>query len=259
MSKARERECDVYLEPIAHKYHHRKTGKIYKSVTTAIKLIEPEFDEDGVAEAISHQLDNLKQERYIGLSKQEILDLWHEINAEANRYGTLVHTIVEEYLKRNKWWYPDTNNEEGIFQQKVIDGYNSLKVDEGIKTHPECVLFSEEHELAGTSDMIIDINEEMFDTADWKTNRIFNYFNPYGFECLKPPFNHLQNCQWSIYTIQLSVYALMYEIETGKKCRHIWIGYWDKITETFSRIPIMYLKKEALQLMQIHHYNLLKV
>jgi hypothetical protein len=27
------------------------------------------------------------------------------------------------------------------------------------------------------------------------------------------PFDHLQACQWSIYTLQLSVYAYMYELE----------------------------------------------
>ncbi|MFK5283895.1 hypothetical protein ACI3PL_30390, partial [Lacticaseibacillus paracasei] len=67
----------------------------------------------------------------------------------------------------------------------------------------------------------------------------------------------LQNCQWSIYSIQLSVYALMYEMETGRKCRHIWIGYWNKEIETFTKIPIMYLKKEALQVLEMHKYNIL--
>jgi hypothetical protein len=88
------------------------------------------------------------------------------------------------------------------------------------------------------------------------TNRLFNFYNLFGYQTLKKPFDHLQNCQWSIYTLQLSTYAYMYELETGKKCRQIWIGYWNKTKEFFERIPIMYLKKEAKQLLDLHKYNM---
>lgn len=246
-------EGPVYLEPIEHVYIHRKTGVKYKSVTTAIQLIEPHFDADAVAEAITHQLDKVKQERYIGLNKIQILDYWQMLNDEANIYGTKVHDIVERYLLANKWYFPDDE-----LEKKVIEGYANLKVDEGIAMHPERIMFAEEFQLAGMSDLIIDIDPVFFDVGDWKTNRVFNFFNPYGYETLLKPFDHLQNCQWSIYTIQLSVYALMYEMETGRKCRQIWVGYWDKTKETFERINIMYLKKEARQLMELHKYNLMK-
>lgn len=249
----KEVESPVYLEPIEHKYIHRKSGVKYGSVTQMIETIVPPFDEEAVAEAITHQSDKIKQERYIGLSKQQILDFWQMLNDEANTYGTRVHDIVETYLKANKWWFP-----EDTLEQKVVQGYGTLKIEEGIAMHPERIMFSEEYELAGMSDLIVDIDPVYFDVGDWKTNRIFNFYNPYGYETLMKPFDHLQNCQWSVYTIQLSVYALMYEMEFPKRrCRHIWVGYWDKITETFSKIPIMYLKKEAKQIMDIHKYNML--
>lgn len=240
----------VYLEPIEHVYIHRDTGIKYNSVTKAIASIEPHFDSDAVAEAIVNQSDEDKQERYIGMSKTQILDFWQMLNDEANTYGTKVHDIVETYLKANKWWFPTDE-----LSQKVIAGYNNLKIEEGICMQPERIMFAEEYELAGMSDLIIDIDQTFFDVGDWKTNRVFNFYNPYGYETLNKPFDYLQNCQWSIYTIQLSTYALMYEMETKKKCRHIWIGYWDKEVETFTKIPIMYLKHEAKKLMELHKYN----
>lgn len=243
-------ESLVYLEPIEHVYIHRKTGVKYSSVTKAISSIEPHFDAPAVAEAIVRQLDSVKQERYIGMNKEQILEYWQMLNDEANTYGTYVHDTIETYLKANKWWFPDDE-----LQQKVIAGYETLKIDEGIKMYPERIMFSEEFELAGMSDLIIDVDPIWFDVGDWKTNRIFNYYNPYGFETLLKPFDYLQNCQWSIYTLQLSTYALMYEMETGRKCRQIWIGYWDKTKETFERIPIMYMKHEAKKLLEHHKYN----
>ena len=257
MSEAKLWVGPVYLEEIEHKYIHRETGKKYKSVTTTLSSIEPHFDVQGVSAAIVNQPDDKKQERYIGLSQQEIIDYWQMLNDEANVYGTKVHDIVERYLLANKWYYPE-DNEEGEFEQKVIDGYNALNIDEGIAVWPERILFAEQYELAGMSDLIIDIDDVFFDVWDWKTNIALNMFNPYGNETLFKPFEYLQSCQYSIYSLQLSVYAYMYELETGKKCRCITIGYWDKNNTTFSRIPVMYMKHEARKLIDLHYYNLMK-
>jgi hypothetical protein len=258
MSKAKLWVGPVFLEPIEHKYHHRETGKIYKSVTTTLSSIEPHFDSEAVSLAITRQPDNAKQERYIGLSQQEILDFWQLLNDEANVYGTKVHDIVERYLLANKWYFPN-EDEEGEFEQKVIEGYENLKIDEGIAVWPERILFSEEYELAGMSDLIIDIDEKFFDVWDWKTNREFNFFDQFGYKTHFKPFDHLQSCQWSVYSLQLSVYAYLYEMEfPGRKCRQICIGYWDKEKKSFEKIQIMYLKHEAKKLIEMHHYNLMK-
>ena len=258
MAKAKLWEGPVYLEPIEHKYIHRVTGKKYKSVTTTLSSIEPHFDVEGVSAAIVGQLDSVKQERYIGMNQQQIIDYWQMLNDEANIYGTKVHDIVERYLLANKWYFPE-DNDEGKFEEKVIEGYNALKIDEGQAIWPERILFAEQYELAGMSDLIVDIDDVFFDVLDHKTNRVFNFFNPYGYETLLKPFDHLQACQWSIYTLQLSVYAYMYELEFPKrKCRQIVVLYWDKTKESFEKIHIMYLKKEAKQLIEMHYYNIVK-
>jgi len=256
MSNAKVWDSIIYLEPIQHKYHHRTTGKIYKSVTTTLSSIEPHFDEQGVSLAITKQLDSVKQEKYIGMSQQQILDYWQMLNDEANEYGTKVHNIMEKYLLANKWYFPK-DDEEGQFEQKVINSYNDLKIDEGTAMWPERILFSEEYELAGMSDLIIDIDDIFFDVGDYKTNRVFNFVNPYGNETLYHPVSHLQNCQYSIYSLQLSIYAYMYELEfPNRKCRQIYVMYWDKIAMSFSKIPILYLKNEAEKLLKLHKYNI---
>ena len=248
----------VYLEPIKHVYIHRETGKHYKSVTTTLSSIEPHFDVEGVSAAIVNQLDINKQERYIGLTQQEIIDYWQLLNDEANVYGTMVHDIIERYLLANCWYFPP-DNEQGNFEQKVIDGYNALDIDEGIAVWPERILFAEEYELAGMSDLIIDIDDIFFDVLDHKTNRVFNFYNPYGFETLHKPFDHMQASHFSIYNLQLSVYAYMYMLEFPKrKCRQIMVLYWDKIGENFTKIHMPYLKYEAKKLIELHYYNIMK-
>lgn len=258
MSNAKLWEGPVFLEPIEHKYHHRTTGKIYKSVTTTLTSIEPQFDSEAVSLAISKQANSNKQERYIGLSQAQILEFWQMLNDEANVYGTMVHDIVERYLLANKFYFPD-ETPQGEFEWAVIDSYNALKIDEGIAVWPERILFSEKYELAGMSDLIIDIDEVFFDVWDWKTNIAFEFYNHFGNQTLYKPFDHLQACHWSVYTLQLSVYAYLYELEFPKRrCRQICIGYWNKESKTFQKIQIMYMKNEAKKLVELHHYNIMK-
>ena len=171
MSKAKLWESVIYLEPIQHKYHHRETGKTYKSVTTTLTSIEPHFDSESVSAAIVNQADNAKQERYVGLTQQEILDFWQQLNDDANIYGSKVHDIVERYLLANKWYFTD-DTEDGLFEQKVIEGYNALNIDEGIAMWPERILFAEQYELAGMSDLIIDIDQTYFDVWDLDLSKI---------------------------------------------------------------------------------------
>lgn len=242
----------VYLEPIEHVYFHRETGKRYGSVTQMLSKIEHEFETEVVADRISKQRDNdpNKNPDYIGMTVEEILDYWKMLNDTANEYGTFVHETVETYLLKQHFWFP-----EDELQKKVIKAYEALKVDEGICMYPERIMFSEKYSLAGTADLKIDIDREWFDIGDWKTNKRFEFFNPFGSQTLKPPFHHLQQCHYSIYSLQLSVYAKMCEEETGMKCRQIWIGYWSRETEEFTKIPIMYLKHEATTLLELHKYN----
>ena len=83
MTKIQRWVGPVYLEPIAHKYHHRVTGKIYKSVTTTLSSIEPHFDAEGVALAITKQLDKVKQDSSLLVSTPEEIErnlqAWREL------------------------------------------------------------------------------------------------------------------------------------------------------------------------------------
>jgi len=156
-------EGDVYLEPIDHVYIHKKTGKRYDSVTRLISKLEHEFDSEGIALAIERQSEEKKKEIYRGLDKQGILDLWKKINDEANEYGTKVHNLVEVYLLKQKWFFP---KEE--FDKLVLREFDKMELDFGKVAYPERILFSEKYNIAGTSDLIIDVDDEYFEILDWK-------------------------------------------------------------------------------------------
>jgi len=47
---AEKRKSIIYLEPIEHKYYHKVTGETFKSVTTVLSMLEPEFNKEEICE-----------------------------------------------------------------------------------------------------------------------------------------------------------------------------------------------------------------
>jgi hypothetical protein len=119
-------EGPVYLEPIEHKYWHRKTGERYSSVTQTLHSLVNEFDADAVSTAISKQPEARRKEEYKGLNKQQILEYWQFLNDEANEYGTFIHESIEKYLLKQKFYFPDDE-----LEQKAIKAFDDIAIDEG--------------------------------------------------------------------------------------------------------------------------------
>lgn len=240
----------VYLEPIEHVYIHRDTQERFSSVTQCIHSLVNPFDEEAVSAAIVKQPLSRKKLEYHNLTQGMILELWHKLNHDANVYGTMIHELIEEYLHKHKILFPTDP-----LHKTILRAYDALDIDEGETIWPERIMFSDHHKLAGTADLIIDIDSTFFDVGDWKTNRAFDFYDSFGHKTMKKPLDHLQDCHYSIYSVQLSIYAYMYELETGRKCRQIWIGYWDREKQTIIKIPILYLKNEAKKVLDWHLYN----
>ena len=157
---ASKRNSVVYLEPVEHKYYHKVTGESFKSVTTVLGMLEPEFNSEQIALAISMQDPSKKKEQYQNMSQEEILAEWKRINDEANEYGTEIHEIMERYLLADKIYIPKNDYEREIILkfQKVDDMSGDI--------YPETILFSEKYKIAGTCD-ILEIKDGYFNHRFW--------------------------------------------------------------------------------------------
>ena len=244
----------ITLDHATHTYSNSKKPTVkYTSVTTVLGQYKEKFDEDYHATRVAERR---------GLTKQEVIAEWREINRLANEYGTNLHEILERFLLAPNRIYSPRDEFEGT----VINAFRRVCDEEGLdlllndKVKPEHIMsieFTDEKGIAGTSDIIEDLPDGMFfNVWDFKTNKKFEYENKYG-EFLHFPLNHLAHCQYNDYTIQLSVYGVMYERETGKKFNRGGLFYWDKNIQIFKLIPIGYMKKEAEML--IEHYKLKRI
>lgn len=240
----------IRLEPISHTYSNDLFPNVrYTSVTTVLGTYRHPFDEEYHSKRVAERR---------GVTPESVIAEWRELNRLANEYGTNLHEILERFLLAPKRLYSVRDE----FEQQVIGAFRdvcfmrnlTLLNSETIK--PEYIMsieYDEEHGIAGTADIIEDLPNNMFNVWDFKTNKAFNYFNKYG-EFLKFPVEHLSECQYNDYALQLSIYAVMYERETGKKFNRAGLFYWDKNIENFELIPIPYMKKDAEMILT--HYKL---
>lgn len=236
---AGKRDSKVWLEPEEHVYIHKDTNVKYKSVTTVLSMLEPDFPAEEVALRISQQPDDKRNPKYSGMTQQDILVEWKRINDEANEYGTEVHEILERYLLADKIYIPKSEYESEIISKfQKIDPMNKGDI------YPETILFSEKHNLAGTADIIEDCGE-YFNVWDFKTNKKIDYVSNYG-HWLNPPLTYLSDCQYNIYSLQMSIYAYMFQMETGKKVGRMALFYLNPEKDyEFEIIPVPYMGLEA--------------
>jgi hypothetical protein len=221
----------------------------YTSVTTVLGKYKEQFDEDYHAQRVADRR---------GVTKAEVIAEWRETNRLANEYGTNLHAILERFLLAPHRIYSPRDE----YEKTVINAFKKVCGDEGLtlinsdRLKPEHIMsyeFNDKVGIAGTSDIIEDIDYDKFNVWDFKTNKKFEYENKYG-EYLHFPVNHLTHCQYNDYTLQLSVYGVMYEMETGRKFNRAGLFYWDKFSQSFKLIPVAYMKREAEML--IDHYKL---
>ena len=198
----------VILDHDTHTYTNTENGDVYTSVTTLINTYKKKFDSDKWSKVIA------KRE---GTTQEQILNKWSEITTTAQNRGTNVHLIMENFVKHNKI---EKGYEELVdsFVKKTI---GVIKPDSKILS--EELLYSHEYKLAGTADLIVE-NDDIFYVLDFKTNKKFNFTNKYN-EYFYEPIDYLPQCEFTTYTIQLSIYAHMHEQLTGKKCGGLKIFY----------------------------------
>lgn len=223
----------VVFDEAKHTYTNPETNRIYISVSQLLKRYKEPFDTDFFAE---------KAAKKQGKKKEDIIAEWQKNNKAACDKGQHIHDIFENYIKTGRIHEDDyelVSNLDDIFDVKKY-----------YKVHSEKIVYNDEHEIAGTSDLIADVDKDYFDVLDFKTNKKFNMYSKYG-KYLKYPLNNLQECQYNDYSLQLSLYAFLYSSLTGKKVRQINILYHDG--KKFHNYPTPYLFWEITMLLK--HYG----
>src|SRR5574343_81921 len=189
-------------------------------------------------------------ERQYGLTKDEVLLWWRNKNEVANNRGTFIHWLMEKMMLEKvsldyfiqKYEVPTEIIPfcTYIWNQLQNVPYQNLKT--------ELILFLDEYNIAGQSDVVI--IDDKISIHDYKTNtKELHYDEGWG-DFFLPPLSHLPCGKLTEYQLQLSIYAYFAEIQYKKPVGDLVIHHlWNEPQS----IKVEYLRDEVIALLK--HYK----
>jgi len=228
-------DITYYDEP--HKYY--VNGKELISVTTIIHKYQEPFNEEYWSQAKATQY---------GLSVREVLRAWNFINKKGTMKGSAIHDYSENIFQNKVFDYPKQMivNEFGfdpvlleynVTKKHVDKFYNDTK-DKLIPIKTEYVVYDGESLIGGMLDMLFyNVKAKEFQIWDWKTNKEFDKESKYG-NYLSGDLCTIQDSDLEIYSLQLSLYKLIIEKNTGIKLGDSYIVWFSHNNPTYEIIKV---------------------
>lgn len=254
---AHERDAHITFDEGPHIYTIDGSSD-YTSVTTFCHSHFEHFDADKI---IDKMMNSWKwpQNKYYGMTKQEIKDQWSENGRKSSEAGTKMHFDIECYYNGMS-----VNNESTEFQYFK----NFEKFHRHLEPYrTEWMVFDKELKLAGSIDMVYavdvldavengeasDMEEdvEMIDIYDWKRCKEIKTANKWQSaktECI----SHLPDCNYWHYSLQLNTYKYMLEKNYGKKVRDMYLVclHPDNKTGNYIKYKVNHMNDELNDLMK---------
>jgi ATP-dependent exoDNAse (exonuclease V) beta subunit len=180
------------------KKHTYKKGKDeYISVTTFLKQFFKPFDERKVAKFLTF----LDKRKGIKTGVRHYLKQWKADREHGTRVHELIQTSDESLIKEprdfDKWKQA----------QKFIEKNITYSVED------EMLVAASDLKLAGTIDYL-GMTGNGLHLVDWKTNKSINT-TAYKNEKCKEPLQHLDDCNFQKYRLQLLLYSYILETYYG--------------------------------------------
>lgn len=178
-------------------------GKDLKSVSSVVASQFRKFNSHAISKAIAKSKAAIEESPYYGMTQDEILKKWNEGGKESREAGTELHRNIEDFYKSGKYPSNTESPEWKQFMQFVND-------------HPEwkCVaneLQVNNEKVAGTIDAVFSTPEGVV-LVDWKRTKAID-FSGYGMG--KGVMKHVADCNYSKYSLQLSLYKQLCPMEVS--------------------------------------------
>ena len=227
----------VYINKEQHRYFDY-AGNEFTSVSKILSMVKEPFDEKRLSAMTAKKL---------GVTQADVLADWKKKRDDAAGHGTRIHDAIEEY--KNFFTIKPSNMDLEPMLKSIAQEHSGYA-----RCYSEALLYSPSFEklgirAAGTTDQILKVStrSRYVDIEDYKTNlrngiEFHSKYNKY----LLGPVSHMQECNYNTYSLQLSIYALMYEELTGDLIRSLYIRFIPPNNPLgHYRIPVPYMKLEA--------------
>jgi ATP-dependent exoDNAse (exonuclease V) beta subunit len=239
------RDKYVQFDEPTHIYTVKGETAGYISVTKFIHEFFPHFDADKI---ITKMMQSKKwtDSKWYGMTREEIKATWNANGADASTKGTAIHLAIEQFLN-GATSIIDTEVKTTPEWRYFMNFWNTMGKDfEPYRTEWE--VWSEEYRLTGSIDMIFRRKSDgKFVIYDWKRSKEIKIDNQ---ERGYYPLDHLGNCNYWIYTLQLNIYRWFLQTYYGLEIVELALIVLHPDSPNFKRIQLNILDEEVADMME---------
>lgn len=207
-----ERDNKLQFDEESHTYV--VDGISYGSVTSWTKQHFGTFDAD---EVIGKMMASSRwpQSKYHGMEPDAIKASWKDLGDQESSKGTKLHADIENFY-----------NGQEIHNDSVEWGYFQAFLKDHTHLTPyrsEWRVWDEDLRIAGTIDMVfLDPKTGNACIYDWKRSKEIKTQNRFQ-KALTPELSHMDDCNYSHYTLQLNLYKILLERNYGLKVQEMYL------------------------------------
>lgn len=256
-----ERDSLIKFYTYGHRYEILcDTKSKYTSVTTWIHTHFPKFNADEIIEKMFNGKNWNPQNKYWGMTADEIKNAWKNSGQSSCVMGTNLHEKIELFMNDSKGKTNYTlnelldvatnnNSEEPEWQYflRFAQDYKHLK-----PYRTEWMIFDEDLKIAGSIDMVFENEDGTLSIYDWKRCREINRENNWNKFSINDVVSHLPDTNYWHYSLQLNTYKAILERKYGKQIKELYLVklHPDDPDNSYELIEVPILSEEINNLFQ---------
>ena len=225
------------------------------SVTGLVNTVKEPFDEEKWAK--------IKAKEF-GFSPEEMKLVWKKNNQMSTYQGSVLHNYIDNFYQNKVKPYDrvaakailgDVLHDKMYGNLKtLVKQFNNFYTDTSEYILPiknEFVVGDlGDTRICGMLDMLAyNTMSNQFEIFDFKTNKRFTEYSEYE-KKLQSPVGHLDECEFNIYSLQLSLYKIFIQKYTDIKIDKLKIIWFSVNNEDYKIIELKYLGEECVALME---------
>ena len=235
-NKRNRHSRDYYISFDEATHIYKVGGITLQSVTNIVENCFPKFDAQLHAKTTAAKM---------GMTEEEVIAMWERKGKESRELGTAMHQKIESYYQGKDSREDDAFRLFKVFADKVkLEPYRT-----------EWAVYDTDYNIAGTIDFV-DYQDGKYTIYDWKrSDKIIANGMPVKVSKYQEkglyPLEHLENCAYYHYALQLSLYKFILEKNYNIKVSDLRLGIFHPSYDKPYVLKMPYLENEVKTLMEL--------
>jgi len=212
---------------------YKSQGLELISVTSVIELYKSDKDWEEIA---------MRYAAKNGLSLDSVQKQWALESTIGKTRGSEFHLYVENCIANKKYVYNPDIMPEAL--ETMWWKFWEESKDHLVPVRSEFIVGDMEFGVCGMVDQIFwNTKEEELQIWDWKTNKKIDMSNKWN--KMKSPVGHLDECEYTFYSLQLAIYKRIIEKNIGLDIGNCYLGHFHTNNDSYKLYKTRELKKEV--------------